>query len=396
MWVCREYRKGETTKGGEMALQMEGQGRGYLAFNNDVSAPKGLESVSFKARVAQFGSFRDFSYYSGLQISTMKDYLFTAKVIMAENATTDAFDGSGTVSLLGYYQPNEGGYEVRAERIDSDLIRLSIYKWYYSGGQIVSKEVCRSKTAIAFKSKSYLQKSSSNYGEMFIHCKTESDRTIVVGGLNSEALAVGSSASGKSHYLVKFEDTAADRLQYGTYGFNAQNCPAQFVNALYYSGTPTYGSSTWTANTDAAFKSYIAHYYTKSVTFPGSSTSMFQRSATASTYKDWSVDRGRFEKFDTSSLPAVKAIPTSSPMEVQVKTSGASRWQTIGTTNIVGFGLQEYNFPIYSKDNAAVRLKMGGTIYDVRSDVVIDDVKLRQWRGESYHENSVGKRGKIK
>ena len=385
MWICREYRKGESTKGGEMALQMEGQGRGSLEFNNS-SAPHGLESVSFNARVAQFASFRDFSYYSGMPISTMTDYLFTTKVIMAENATTDKFDGSGTVSLLGYYQPNEGGYEVRAERIDGNVIRLSIYKWYYSNGQIVSKEVCRSKTSIAFTSGSYLQKSSTYYGEMFVHCKTESDRTIVVGGLINGSLVVTASASGKSHYLVKFEDTAADRLQYGTCGFYAQNCPAQFVNALYYSGSPTYGSTAWTQNKDAPFNSYIAHYNTKTATFPGTSTSMFQRSGTASTYKDWSIDRGKFEKLDISSLPAVKAIPTSSPMEVQVKTSGASRWQTIGTTNIVGFGLKEYKFPVYSKDDAAVRLKMGGTIYDVRSDVVIDDVKLRQWRGESYDD----------
>lgn len=386
MWICREYRKGESTKDGEMALQMEGQGRGSLEFNNS-SAPHGLESISFNARVAQFGSFREFSYYSGKSIYDLKNYLFTTKVIMAENATTDKFDGSGTVSLLGYYRPNEGGYEVRAERIDNNSIRLSIYKWYYSNGQILSKEVCRSKTSIAFTSGSYLQKSSSNYGEMFVHCKTESDRTIVVGGLINGALAVGSSASGKSHFLVKFEDTAADRYQYGTYGFSSQNCPAQFVNPLYYAGTPSYGSTAWTQNKDTPFKDFVAHYYTKSVTFPGSSTSMFIPHNSTPTYVEWSIDRGKFEKTTVNTtLNAVKAIPTSSPMEVQVKTSGASRWQTIGTTNIVGFGLKEYKFPVYSKDDAAVRLKMGGTIYDVRSDVVIDDVKLRQWRGESYDD----------
>ena len=389
MWVCREYRKDETKNGGDMALQMEGQGRGYLEFNNS-SAPHGLESVSFNARVAQFSSFRDFSYYSGKQISTMKDYLFTTKVIMAENATTDAFDGSGTVSLLGYYQPNVGGYEVRAERVDGNVIRLSIYKWYSSGGQIISKEVCRSKTSIAFTSQSYLQKHGSGYyGSMLIHCKTQADRTIVVGGIINDSLGLSASASGKSHFLVKFEDTAADRFKYGECGFDALNCPAKFYDPLYYSGTPTYGSGSWSANSDAQFKSYIAHYYTKTITFPGSSTKMFQEGADAVTYTDWSINVGKFEVVNSGMILGVKAIPTSSPMEVQVKTSGASRWQTIGTTNIVGFGLKEYKFPVYSKDDAAVRLKMGGTIYDVRSDVVIDDVKLRQWRGESYHENSV-------
>ena len=383
MWVCRQYR--ESKKGGEMALQMEGQGRGFLEFSNS-SAPHGLESISFNARVAQFSSFREFSYYSGKSIYDLKNYLFTTKVIMAENQTSDKFDGGGTVSLLGYYRPNEGGYEVRAERININDIRLSIFKWYYSNGQIVSKEVCRSKTGIRFMADSFLQKSSSNYGEMFVHCKTETDRTIVVGGLINGALAIGNSASGKGHFLVKFEDTAADRHQYGTYGFSSQNCPAQFINPLYYSGSPIYSSTSWTQNGDTPFKDYLAHYYTKSVTFPGSPTMMFVKVAQSETYRDWSIDRGKFEKLDIGSLPAVKAIPTSSPMEVQVKTSGASRWQTIGTTNIVGFGLKEYKFPVYSKDDAAVRLKMGGTIYDVRSDVVIDDVKLRQWRGESYDD----------
>ena len=113
---------------------------------------------------------------------------------------------------------------------------------------------------------------------------------------------------------------------------------------------------------------------------------MFQEGADAVTYTDWSINVGKFEVVNSGMILGVKAIPTSSPMEVQVKTSGASRWQTIGTTNIVGFGLKEYKFPVYSKDDAAVRLKMGGTIYDVRSDVVIDDVKLRQWRGESYDD----------
>jgi hypothetical protein len=74
MWVCAKYRDGETTKGGDMALQMEGQGRGSLEFNNS-SAPHGLESISFNARVAQFASFREFSYYSGMAHSSMMNYL---------------------------------------------------------------------------------------------------------------------------------------------------------------------------------------------------------------------------------------------------------------------------------------------------------------------------------
>ena len=389
-WVASKFRD----FGGGMALQMEGQGRGSLDYQFASDAPRGLESISYRARVAQFASFDTFSYYFGTPIEDMKDYLFTTRVIMANNIASDNFEGNGTVSLVGYFQPNIGGYEARAERIANDGVRLWLYKWYLAGNQIISKPLGYYSTTLNYASATNLRGSkdgtttanqtSGNYGSMFIYCKTESDKTIVLAGLHNGNRTLSSLADNATHYCVRFEDTEDNRFKCGTFGFGSQNCPAQFIYPLSYDGGGSYTASKVATKFDKnAYPGFT--YGSTAVDFTGSMVDLFYDSQLMQdNYKNWSINLGLFEKATIGNRKAVKAKVPTSKLEVRVAPAGTTEWETIASTNITSFGYTTYTNFVGSLDDAAVQLKMGGSFLDPRYDIVIDDVTMRQWRGESY------------
>ena len=394
-WVCSKYRI--SSEGGECALQLAGQGEGMVTYNDTETAPQGLESVAVKARLAQNGDFGDFAFYLGGKATDQKEYLLSANMAMATQEAGDDFEGLGTVSLAGYCIPNVGGYEVRAERTGDNTVRIGLFKWYRKGGKMVADALGYSKTSIAFTSGSYLKSSgkagdapsaSHTYGELFISFKndTANGKTIVYAGLASGGLTIEGNVN-KSHYCVKYEDSSADRYTCGTFGFSTLNCFGRVIAPRLYATAPTVPTSGWTL--EKTYKTAGFYYGNQTLAVSGTVTPLFSDLSTPPMiYNNWMIDSSRFEKRRIGDYEAVRALAPKSDLIVEAykrNSEGKMVWQPLpdGTNTISSFGYVEREVPLRSREKTPVRLRVGGTFEDARTDIVLDRVEMRRWCSEN-------------
>jgi len=387
-----------------MALQMEGKGRGYIQFVNAAQTPRGLESIKFNARLGQEVEFDDFSYYDGTTKTSMTNYTFITKGAYDINKRKD-FSGNGSLSIVAFYQPGEGCYELRIEQLNATLVsgqwtgpgdkhRLSLHRWRYddASGEVIDTELGYRTLTGGTKDDSMMTTSGKNgkYGMLFISVKNEPGnpgRTLVAGGVSTGLYASSSPAQGSGTQDIAarslaYIDTSSDRLAWGTYGVLTANCPGRFVYLQH--STPAATQPMPAANAtvnkatapDSAFK------------FPGTSSS-----TTTKCYYDildnlWVVRKRRTAPF-TSSVNdyGFEVAMPSNTVSVYTAPLGTTDWSLLTTTNIASF--KYFDKPIDLKlwwlNDCAVKIASGGNAKTVRNDIVIDDIELRQWRGESYN-----------
>ena len=103
-----------------------------------MNAPRGIESISFNARLGQFVTFDDFAYYYAENILNLQNYTFMARTAfdLQNNA---GFKGNASLSLIANYLPNKGCYEARWEWLGNkdkknQGQRLCLYRWNVIGG----------------------------------------------------------------------------------------------------------------------------------------------------------------------------------------------------------------------------------------------------------------------
>ena len=277
-WVCGKYR--ESAMGGDLALSLDRAGKGLLEYVNMEVLPQGVDEFSLKGRVSQAASFDQFMYYANAGVEDMTNYLFSTRVVMG--TPNDTFDGNGSVSLVGYYNPGAGCYEIRAERIADDLVKLSLYKWTLDVESdqveplLLADHVCMpakdkntgvyqiGNGGLSYKTfpsnantyPTYLQcnddlsnvssQSAAKYGAMFIRCTSRgsgaSRYTVVEAGLLADRdgssganMTGGTEPSGKRHTYFQYVDHE-DPFSYGYFGYTSLNCPARFFNAKWHKG----------------------------------------------------------------------------------------------------------------------------------------------------------------
>ena len=401
-WVCGKWRK--SVQGGDMALQLASAGSGSLSYINSKRRPRGVDQLTLKARVAQSLKFDDFAYYSGESIEDMKDYVFMTRAIMATTDASQDFDGSGTISLVAYYRPNVGCYEVRVERLDDDKIRLSLYKWSYDDYEetVLAEFLGRSRDEnnIKYKNGTYLRannacnnsstQASAAIGELFIRCRAVEGGTEIVAGVMNAGKNVSTTTTGTSHYLLKYTDTDSPHT-FGTFGVGAVNCPAQIIDPKYYPSTagtfPDVKNKARQRQSDTDVTNGMT-CGTGNVSYPsdGSEQSVFDNStADSSRYINWMTKLSRWTKGAFSGKKALAATPPTGMLVLSVAEGDDESSFTPACTNeVTGFKYTNCTFTVRNTAQSLVRV---ATAKKTSADIVVDDVSFTQWCGDDYSDD---------
>ena len=383
MWIYEKYKDDSNAQ--SMALQMQGRGEGYLAFTGAVDSPRGFESISFRSRIAQSVSLDDFAYRDEGITKSYTNYCFIVQAAMSTNSVKDGkwdsrFDGLGQLSLLGGYRANKGGYELRLTRSRDKRYLVELCRWDGNKCEVVNK---REKDLDTYEWLPYTIVNNNEYPTLFISVEYLSDGSCqVLGGFSygTGSGETGHSTSGtlptKGKYLTLGFWDATPPTKYGTYGIASANCDAVFTGAR-FSNKAAGGFDT---TKFVKGERYVANYDDKDITFnPGSGV-------LEDIAEDWSLPvRLTYD----STAGKVRAVADAQPLLVQWRrpTEGDRDWKTLDTITVSSYTLSELNtIKLLLKEDAYIRLKHGGDSSDDSNcvDIVVDDVTLRQWRGDDY------------
>ena len=397
-WIAKKYRDDRDNAG--VALQMGGYGKGYLQFTDAAKAPRGLESVSFNARLTQDIQFDDFAYYFGGNegILNLQNYTFMVRTAFDRNSNKD-FTGNASLSVVANYLPNKGCYEARWEWLGNNNNakrgqRLCLYRWnVIKGVKEPELIIAKTNTVVDANTVTALANNDNNkYTPLFISVSNDvpNNCTWVAAGIRRAGTKLGDSplknASASANWLgVCFKDTDAKRLVKGSYGVLSANCPGvlarpefsttvQIVTPGNSKTRDTYENSNLTQVNDLKNIVDCAQRDLKDTDYPG-----------------WNIipERNTVEFTDTSAA-GIGAVIGSAPaqdLHIFLGTAGRGDWgpTPYKTINIDGFGGDTFNVPLYSTKDCSVRFAVGNGI----SDVAIDSVQLKQWRGGNWDDPNV-------
>ena len=384
------------------ALQMAGQGFGYLQFVDAAEAPRGLESISFTARLAQSINFSDFAYYDAESKLGLHDYTFNARTAFDLNGCND-FTGNASLSLIAYYRPGKGCYEFRYEqqyaakstgesltgKIGGPKKQgqvLSLYRWSYdkATGRL-NTTLLGSLTNTTGKANAFdhpkCEGTAYNYQPMYISVSNSADGvTCIMAGVcrtGIKATDTLSTMAAKEFYNVCYRDKSAQRLTSGTYGVLSANCNGQFIKPYKFSKPIAFLSNFTDDN--KPFNSYTKNtipFYTTDAT-----------DCTVELNNDlWVIPPGRMESFNESVAQCgVRALKPSQELNIYTGTAGKTDWKLLAKTSFNSFGTSKpVNFNLYTTKDCSVKIAAAGSLADLRTDLIIDNVVLKQWRGDDY------------
>ena len=382
MWIYEKYK--DNSSSDSMALQMAGRGDGYLTFANAGERPRGIESISFRSRLAQSASLADFGYNENVH-KGLTNYTFVVQAAMSTNAVTSGgawdagFDGLGQISVLGGYRVNKGGYELRITRWKEKRYRAELCRWVGDVCTVVKE--CEAD--LDYDKMPYTIINGSDYPTLFISVDYQSDGSCKVqAGFSGEAggpsgidgTSNGHSASGvlpsTGNYITFSYTDTAPPTSYGTYGLASANCDAVFAGARFY------GKAAGGFDDSDVFKRVACNGFD-----PGSGAT----SESEDIDGDWALPVRL--TYDTTAKK-IFSVADEQPLVVQWKLpeEGDLEWKDIATTNISSYTLSDtITIPVLLKEDAYVRIKHGGARSDKNCvDIVVDDVTIRQWRGDDY------------
>ena len=407
MYVAQWFRETEKRPGAlyfQRALQMEGSGQGWIQFPTGgaiENLPRGLGTVSFTARLGQFIDMdADLSYaqWPNDERWARKDYTFLSAVAF-DREKNDAYAGNASVSLFAYYTPRQGAYEIRLEQTTKQpqsVRKLTLYRW--------TKQPNGSVTAVSLGSVTapttpvLTDGTSGYYTPLFISCQNEADATVVKFGIYTREKAANqvigyswnaeaSDFSSKFYYNAwVYRDKSADRLKTGTYGVLAANCFGVFHQ-------PHIGNPQPTAKTEV---NKLVQDGSNAVLafdplFPCKEDLIDEDDEGC-----WNVNVAHMQPYwSSSSLNnwGLEATPISQKVLLQVAPRGqVDAWRTADTFEVKTFGRNARAGETFSHrfdrvGDYDVRLKVDGVITDPRTDIVIDDIQVEQWRGCSYGDS---------
>ena len=410
--------------GGQSAVQLEGRGKGRLSYVSDSLYPDGLEAITFTARLAQFNEFNNFAYYSeGTNTSTgaiyfprnLKNYTFVTYGALTMDRDELGYDGDGSLSLVGYYDPQKGAYEARISRGGSDgnTLRIALFKWYAKPGGMACENIGYKEFPNA--PIEGLLRPNNNIGTMCRFYISVQEHT--VGTTTGTILHAGVSNPGKSTDLsptktvfsegnyesIVYFDTSSTRLEKGTFGVLSRNCAGMFFKPAFLDhGIASINS---TAVSGFSKKDTLDRYQTCAVEFDGSSEGSYPiyggsdsgsvKAAKRDAWYDmWVLPPGRtlaYKNEDNPNYWGFTAVTNvSQTIAVQTAKHGGSDWTTITNLTVSSFKNVVFTNYVYSNTPCDVRLQVGGQPDDPRLDVTVDDVTLSKWNGEwtaNYQDN---------
>ena len=404
-WVCAKWR--ESAANGNMALQLGGDKSGGLEFTSVSSAPRGVDQLKLKARIAQMAAFDRFACYFGGALSGYKDYVFSTRAVMSTKDASTEFDGNGSISLVGYYQPGTGCYELRAERSANDKVRLYLYKWYVEKRAVKAKLLGYHKTDMAFTTGSYLrcdtyassedEQSTGSFGNLFIRCQTVGSQAKITVGVMNAKRKLEDSCSAQTYSCLVYTDVGTDNgppLTYGAFGFCSLNCPAQIINPQYYSSgnTGTFPAPTgkpYGVDNDGKVITIDKSTFrcgSGSVTFPSGASALFSTKVSGK-YANWAYSDLDYSAASVATLYALKAVAPKGELELFVRDAqgaGDDEEKVDSPQPVSGFKYNDVTFTVRNHEDTLLRLSTA----DESDDIVVDDVTFDQWCAASYDDQN--------
>ena len=389
--------------GDDSAAQLQGRGIGSLAFMNGSIAPDGLDSIRYTARVAQYNEFNDFTYFDTYLLKDdetlpilsrieparfLKDTTVVTFAALTETGPL-AYDGDGSVSLVNYYDAAEGCYEFRVSRGTNDKdLRLSLFRWRLKNGAMVCEPLLNNKAQNWFD---YSDRNTSTgagccadrlvkglkspLGGIFLSAMEDDGKTLVTAGVcetDADTFGGPTAFSGRNFTCITYHDNAGERLTHGSFGMLACNCPGVFVKPICYRA----GVSSYKPNKVGELQSAK----NKAITFTGNIIDL----ATVKAANSWVVKKGRTEALtghsDCYGWQAKPVLPQKVAVEVCV--AGTGDWKGVVTNTVNGFTDNRFTTKVRDPRKCNVRLKGVGTMDDVRTDIVVNEVELSQWNGQ--------------
>jgi len=407
MWVHEECR--ETG----MAYSMKGRGAGYMLFQNTAEAPRGIESIELKARLAQSLTADDI-YYSeispwGGTNKEMTNYTFVVQAAMSPVSASGPtswkpeFDGPGQLSVFAGYRDGKGAYELRIVRVKDMRYLAGLYRW--EGG----KAVLLKKDGANFSSYGSVPFTiyKGQYPTLYISVDYQSDGSCKVNagfslGQGSESAtghsALGDMPSRGTVFKLCYWDANPPAKTWGSFGVASANCPAVFGKPRVYDSAatwPTWGpakgaAAIWGGSSSAGSISTGYSSTSEALTafgFTGTKTDIDPETGSYNVENDWTSENGNFtiDVIGAGSTKVICAQAPEQPLIVEWAPDGTQDWRPLVTNIVSTFELSAITVPVYLKDNAAIRIRHGGTTDDDRCvDITVDDVIVRQWRGDDF------------
>ena len=398
MWIAKKYRDDRENAG--VALQMGGYGKGYLQFTDKDKAPRGLESVTFNARLTQDIQFDDFAYYFGGTegMLNLQDYTFMARTAFDLKSNKD-FTGNASLSVVANYLPNKGCYEARWEWLGNDNNakrgqRLCLYRWNVVKG-LKESELIIAKTNTVFDVNtvtSLANNDNQKFAPLFISVSNDvpNNCTWVAAGIRRAGAKLGDSpltmASSANWLGVCFKDTGSKRLAKGSYGVLSANCPGVLARPE-FSHTVQIVSPASGKTKDTFEDLSLAQVNSlKNVKNCANEDDLSDAD-----YPGWNIvpERNRVAFTDTSAtgIGAIIGAAPAQELKIYIGTAGRSDWgsKPYKTIEVKGFGGATTNVYLYTTKDCSVRFAVGNGI----SDIAIDSVQLKQWRGGNWNDDDV-------
>lgn len=427
MWVAKNYRDDTTTTGG-IALQMDGAGDGFISLTDTSNAPRGIEHITFNARLGQSIDFTDFSYCDIDGKATLTNYTFVTRGAFDTNSHKD-YRGNASLSLAAYYRPGVGCYEFRVEQFkgtDSGIDRsshiFSLYRWRKSGSAYKAERLgCYTNgvsgtTSIPFPNTAGV---SSYYLPMYISVSNDvaNAATVIIAGvyhsysnnngdpqytrngiLPGAAIPSGTEAAQCYTKLIYRDTNARQRLTSGTYGVLSANCPGVFLKPVRYANPVPVGWTDAGANNtfyfrDSTTSGHNRILFTGDVT--GSSTQLTDNSADMGNL--WGT--GRMQTFksksddDSNQYGLRGAANEKQTLIISTLPAGATdaTWTEAARVAVTNFGKvglsANYTIDLYTPETVALRM---ATSEDSDASVVIDSFDLTQFAGDDYQNQDDG------
>lgn len=394
------------------AFQMDGGGVGSIELSDLPASgiPQGVDTFSFKARVAQAHEFSSFVYAEDHSGADNINYAFSAEVAMSVfQHGTDMSLGTPSVSLVGYHRDRKGCYEFRIRRLtgsgdsgSAGRLELSIWKWkplgdkmvceLLPGGTVVdssSGQLPRNPTpnpldvstdasqpAAAYQnvnnllvptdSKYAMSGDYANWTSCYISIYTDSHgHNYILGAMAKARNENDVKAEGDSGFVYIYCKDTEEPLKSGSFGVGATDCVAHFGNLqthnLAGAGVRVDFNSKWLEHMDWLYYDDTCYFFSR-----------------ASPYFD--VEGGTWGTGLKFKVPEVMLeMSICDPSEANKKDA---TWQRVAVTNIASFKMSEIVFQPQITDLCYVRLAT--TDESISSaGAVVDDLEVRQWRGQT-------------
>ncbi|MBO7206318.1 MAG: DUF2341 domain-containing protein, partial [Kiritimatiellae bacterium] len=418
MFVYSNYKDSTdiTKKNGavDRALQMMGNGLGNMEIVDSSGSPRGIETISFNARLAQNMNFDEVAYYDGGSKSSMSNYtVVVAGAFDTKSNTT--FRGNASLSIFAHYRPKVGAYELRVEQIRakandkngsgnysaaSQGQRLSFYRWRYDGGKLVSERIGYRNTYDTTSGSKFnpdkinWPKCNGEIGYQAIYFSVSNCTEgvcLAAGILNDSAgvkrqWSVLSSIDNLKFNNIVCIDNTSKKITAGTYGFSTANSEGVFARPKVLSKPVSIMPQIY-ADRNKLYNT-VDQYTRTAVIFPGEEVDCCESMAN----DEWSYFYDRFT-YDREKEIFKAVVPTQT-VEVYTAPAGKnSPWTLLTSKTIDTFGRSGKQTPfkvdVYSLDDCSIKIATGGSGDSViRTDIVIDDIEISQFRGGEWDDAS--------